>query len=211
MPLDRERVVATAVAMADERGIESLSMRALGQRLGVEAMSLYNHVANKSELLDAMVDLVFAEIERPSLDVEWKIALRERAVSARQALRRHPWAIALMDSRRTPGPATLRHHEAVVASLRRAGFTVAATAHAYSLLDSYLYGFTLQEAALPFTSPEESVEVAHEILEVMSPEEFPYLTELAVEHVLQPGYDYADEFEIGLRAIIDTIDRSRDP
>src|SRR5882762_9372418 len=121
-PLSRERVLRSAVAFADHSGIASLSMRKLGDALGVEAMSLYNHVANKDELLDAMVDLVFSEIDLPSRGADWKTAMRQRAVSARQALSRHPWAIALMESRTSPGPATLRHHDAVIGSLREAGF-----------------------------------------------------------------------------------------
>ena len=139
-------------------------MRKLGEALGVEAMSLYNHVANKDELLDGMVDLVFSEIDLPSDGADWKTAMRERAVSARQALSRHPWAIGLMESRTSPGPATLRHHDAVIGSLREAGFSIAMAAHAFSALDSYIYGFALQEASLPFNTAEETAEVAQTIL-----------------------------------------------
>ena len=149
IPLSRERVLRAAVAFADEHGIASLSMRKLGEVLGVEAMSLYNHVANKDQLLDGMVDLVFAEIDLPEGGADWKTAMRERAESARQALRRHPWAIALMSTRTSPGPATLRHHDAVIGSLRAAGFSIQLAAHAFSALDSYIYGFALQEATLP--------------------------------------------------------------
>src|ERR1700692_2122303 len=133
IPLSRGRVLLAAVAFADEQGIASLSMRKLGEVLGVEAMSLYNHVANKDELLDGMVDLVFGEIDLPAGGAEWKPAMRERAQSARQALRRHPWAIALMSPRTSPGPATLRHHDAVIGSLRAAGFSVAMARPAFSV------------------------------------------------------------------------------
>jgi AcrR family transcriptional regulator len=207
-PLTRKRVLQAAVALADETGIESLTMRKLGQALGVEAMSLYYHVANKEALLDGMVDLVFGEIEFPTGGADWKAAMRQRAVSARAALRRHPWAVALMESRRTPGPANLRHHDAVLGCLRRAGFAVALTAHAYSLLDAYVYGFALQEASLPFKGPEETTEVAQEIMAGFPADAYPHLTELAVQHVLRPGYDYGDEFEFGLDLILDGLQRT---
>jgi AcrR family transcriptional regulator len=207
-PLTRQRVLDAAVALADEGGIGSLTMRKLGQALGVEAMSLYNHVANKDALLDGMVDEVFAEIDLPSGDAGWKAAMRQRAASAREALGRHPWAIGLMESRRTPGPANLRHHDAVLACLRQAGFPLALTAHAYSLLDSYVYGFALEEASLPFDTPEETVEVAQEIMEAFPTDAYPYLAEFAVDHVLQPGYDYGDEFLYGLDLILDGLERA---
>jgi len=176
-------------------------MRKLGEALGVEAMSLYNHVANKGVLLDGMVDVVFSEIDLPSADLGWRTAMRTRAVSARQALRRHRWAIGLMESRTSPGPATLRHHDAVLGCLRRGGFSIELTAHAYALLDSYIYGFALQEATLPFDSSEETAAVATEIMEHFAADEYPHLTELAVEHVLQPGYQFGDEFEVELLTI----------
>ena len=203
--LSRERVLTGAVAFADERGIESLTMRKLGEALGVEAMSLYNHVANKDELLDGMVDIVFSEVGLPSGGVAWKTAMRRRAVSARQVLSRHRWAIGLMESRTSPGPATLRHHDAVIGCLRGAGFSVAMAAHAFSLLDSYVYGFALQEATLPFDTAEQTAEVAEMILSSLQPGEYPHLTELAVEHVLKPGYDYGNEFEFGLDLILDGL------
>ncbi|MDP1804428.1 MAG: TetR/AcrR family transcriptional regulator C-terminal domain-containing protein [Acidimicrobiales bacterium] len=203
--LSRERVLAGAVAFADERGIESLTMRKLGEALSVEAMSLYNHVANKDELLDGMVDIVFSEVGLPSGDVDWKTAMRRRAVSARQVLSRHRWAIGLMESRTSPGPATLRHHDAVIGCLRGAGFSVEMAAHAFSLLDSYVYGFALQEATLPFDTAEQTAEVAEMILSSLQPGEYPHLTELAVEHVLKPGYDYGNEFEFGLDLILDGL------
>jgi AcrR family transcriptional regulator len=210
IPLSRERVLHAAVAFADERGIGSLSMRKLGEALGVEAMSLYNYVANKDELLDGMVDLVFSEIDLPSGGPDWTTAMRQRAVSARQALSRHSWAIGLMESRRSPGPATLRHHDAVIGNLREAGFSIALAAHAYSTLDSYIYGFALQEASLPFDSAQETTEVAEMILQQLPHDKYPHLIELTVEHVLQPGYDYGDEYEFGLDLILDGLERARD-
>jgi AcrR family transcriptional regulator len=210
-PLTKARVLAAAVAFADERGLASLSMRKLGEALRVEAMSLYNHVANKDELLDGMVDLVFAEIDLPPGRAEWRTAMRERAESARRALRRHPWAIALMSTRTSPGPATLRHHNAVIGSLRQASFTVEMAVHAFSAIDSYIYGFALQEATLPLgDSEQETAEVAQMMMAQYPADDFPYLTELTVEHILQPGYDYSKEFGFGLELILDGLERTRD-
>ena len=203
--LSPDRVLRAAVTRADQDGISSLSMRKLGEALGVEAMSLYNHVASKNDLLDGMIDIVFGEIDLPSGGGDWKAAMRQRAISARQVLRRHPWAIGLMESRTSPGPATLRHHDAVLGCLRRAGFSIELTAHAYALLDSYVYGFALQEASLPFGSGEEAAQVAHQISAQFASGQYPYLTEMATEHVLRPGYDFGDEFVIGLDLILDGL------
>jgi AcrR family transcriptional regulator len=208
-PLTRQRVLAAAVALADRGGVGALSMRKLAQELGVEAMSLYHHVANKDDILDGIVDVVFGEIELPTGEAGWEAAMRRRAVSAREALRRHPWATGLMESRRTPGPANIRHHDAVLGVLRNAGFPVELAAHAYSLLDSYIYGFALQEASLPFHTPEEAAEVAQEIMSVFPAADYPHLAEIAIEHALQPGYDYGDEFLYGLDLILDGLARAR--
>ena len=210
IPLSRHRVLRAAVAFADESGIGSLSMRKLGEALGVEAMSLYNHVANKDDLLDGMVDFVFSEIDLPSGGADWKTSMRHRGVSARQALARHPWAIGLMESRTSPGPATLRHHDAVIGSLRRGGFSIEMAAHAFSVLDSYIYGFALQEASLPFDTADQTAEVAQMIMSRMPAEEYPHLTELTVTHVLTPGYHYGNEYEFGLDLILDGLERVRD-
>jgi AcrR family transcriptional regulator len=206
--LDRDRVLSAALALADDAGIASLTMRKLGQALGVEAMSLYNHVANKDDLLDGMVDAVFAEIELPTVGDDWKPAMRDRATSTRAALSRHPWAPKMMQSRTTPGPATLRHHDTVIGTLRAAGFSIELTAHAMSALDAYIYGFAMQEASLPFDTGEETAELAQAILAQHPTDEYPHLTELTVEHVLQPGYDYGDEFAFGLDLILDGIERA---
>lgn len=202
-PLSRERVLRGAVAVADAGGIGALTMRSLARELGVKPMSLYYYVAGKAEILDGIVDLVFSEIDLPSPGGNWQSQMRRRADSARRTLRRHPWAIGLMESRANPGPATLRHHESTLATLRRAGFSVAMTAHAYALLDSYIYGFALQEAALPF-NPQTATEATEAITERFAGE-YPYLVEMATKHILRPGYDFGDEFEIGLTVILDAL------
>jgi AcrR family transcriptional regulator len=207
VPLSRERVLRGALAVAEAAGIGSLTMRSLAQALGVKPMSLYHHVANKEEILDGIIDVVFSEIDLPPADADWRSAMRHRAISARSVLARRPWAIPLMESRTTPGPATLRQHDSVIGTLRRAGFSIQMTAHAYSLLDSYVYGFALQEASLPFDTPETVPDVAQAILAQFSTEKYPHLAELATEHILQPGYDYGDEFEFGLDLILDGLER----
>jgi AcrR family transcriptional regulator len=206
--LNRERVLRAATALADAGGIESLTMRRLGEELGVEAMSLYKHVANKDDLLDGMTDRVFAEIEVPDGSTDWRTAMRERAISVRDVLSRHPWATPLMQSRTSPGPATMRHHDTVIGILRGAGFPVALAAHAFSALDSYIYGFALQQRSLPFETGEEAAELAEAILARFPADEFPHLAELTVQHVLQPGYDYADEFQFGLDLILDGLEEA---
>ena len=205
--LSRERVLRGAVAVADARGVGSLTIRSLAHELGVKPMSVYHYVANKDEILDGIVDLVFGEIELPSPDGDWRSEMRRRAISARRVLSRHPWAIGLMESRTAPGPATLRHHDAFIGTLRRAGFSVEMTAHAYALLDSYVYGFALQEASLPFTDPETVTEAAKPVQRA-SVDEYPHLFEMATEYVLQPGYEFGNEFEVGLSVILDALTRS---
>ncbi|WP_345763504.1 TetR/AcrR family transcriptional regulator C-terminal domain-containing protein [Diaminobutyricibacter sp. McL0608] len=202
--LSRERVLHAAIAIAGEAGIASLTIRSLAERLGVKPMSVYYYVANKSEILDSIVDLVFAEIDLPSLDRDWSQELHTWAQSARRVLARNSWAIALLESRSTPGPATLRHHDRIIGVLRGAGFSVATTAHAYALLDSYVYGFALQEAALPFDSST-AAEVAESIMQPFEPGEYPHLVELATEHVFQPGYDFGNEFAFGITLILDGL------
>jgi AcrR family transcriptional regulator len=208
-PLSRERVLRAAVALADRGGIASLSMRKLAQRLGVEAMSLYRHVRNKDDVVDGMVDLVFDEIALPPKGEDVTEAMRLRAISAREALARHPWSVGLMESRSQPGPATLRHHDAVIGALREAGFSVAMAAHAYSVLDSYIYGFVVQQAALPFKASEKVDEVRERIFGGAPPDAYPHLAEMAAQHIAQPGYDDADEFEFGLDLILDGLERLR--
>jgi len=207
LPLSRERLLRGAIAVADAGGIGSLTIRSLAHELGVKPMSLYHHVANKEVILDGIIEVVFSEIDLPPADADWRQAMRQRAISARGVLRRHPWATPLMESRTNPGPATLRHHDAVLGTLRRAGFSIAMAAHAYSLLDSYIYGFALEEAALPFGGPETVPDVAEAFLARFPSAQYPYLAELTTEHVLQPGYDYGKEFEFGLDLILDGLER----
>ena len=208
MPLSRDRVLRGAIAVADAQGIGSLTIRSLAQELGAKPMSLYHHVRNKDEILDGTVDLVFGEIDLPEPGGEWRSEMRRRANSARRVLRRHPWAIALLQSRTSPGPATLRHHDSIIGALRGAGFSVAMTAHAYALIDSYVLGFALSEAALPMSGPETVTEVAEQVFQQVSPETYPHLTEFSIEHVLKPGYDFGEEFEFGLGIVLDGLARS---
>lgn len=182
-------------------------MRKLGDVLGVEAMSLYNYFASKDELLGGLIDVVFSEIEVPQLG-GWKNAMRRRAISALAALSRHRWAVGLMESSMRPGPANLAHHEAVLKRLREAGFSVAMTAHAYSALDSYTYGFALQQIGLPFDTGEQAGDVAQQILGQNVATDYPYLAEIATQHVMKPGYSYSKEFEFGLDLILDGLSRS---
>jgi len=208
-PLTRGRVLQTAVRQADKGGIDSLSMRKLGQELGVEAMALYYHFANKDDLIDGMVDLVFAEIELPHSGDQWRSAMRQRAIAVCDALLRHRWAIGLMESRRRPGPANLRHHNSVIGTLRAGGFDIAMAAHAYSLLDSYIYGFALTKLNLPFDTADDVAEVAQSMLEPFPPDEYPNMVEILTDHVMKPGYDYGEEFEYGLDLILDGLERIR--
>jgi AcrR family transcriptional regulator len=207
-PLSRERVLEAAITLADRGGLEALSMRKLGQELGVEAMAMYYHFANKDEVLNGIVDLVFSEIDLPAAGGDWRTAMRQRAISVREALSRHRWAIGLMESRRNPGPANLRHHDAVIGSLRAAGFDMAMAAHAYSLLDSYIYGFALTKMNLPFETGQ-AAEVAESMLEPFPVDEYPNLVAFITEHAMKPGYDYEDEFEYGLDVILDGLERMR--
>ncbi len=206
-PLSRERVLRAAMTVADAGGLASLTIRSLAQELGVKPMSVYYYVANKDEILDGIVDLVFGEIELPSTDGPWRSEIERRAHSARSVLRRHSWAIALLESRTSPGPATLRHHDAVIGTLRAGGFSVENTAHAYALLDAYVYGFAVQEAALPFEGPDTVAEVAAPMMELFDPAAYPHLLELTTDFVLQPGYDFGNEFEFGLGLVLDGLAR----
>jgi AcrR family transcriptional regulator len=209
IPLRRDRVLSAAIALADAGGLESLTMRRLGEELGVGPMALYRHVTNKDDLVDGLVDLVFTEVGLPSTGVHWRTAMRERAISLRDVLVRHRWAIGLMESRANPGPATLRHHDAVIGSLLAAGFDMAMAAHAYSLLDSYIYGFALTKLNLPFENTAEIAEVAQTMLEPFPLNAYSNLAAFITEHAMRPGYDYADEFEYGLDLILDGLERAK--
>ena len=206
-PLSRDRVLSAALALADREGLDGLTMRKLGDELGVEAMSLYNYFASKDEQIAALIDVVFSEIEVPPSG-SWRSAKRRRAISALAALARHRWAVGLMESSTRPGPANLGHHEAVVKRLREAGFSLALTAHAYSALDSYTYGFAQQQIGLPFDTGEQAGAVAEQILGQNVAAAYPYLAEIATQHVMKPGYSYAKEFEFGLDLILDGLSRA---
>jgi AcrR family transcriptional regulator len=207
-PLSRDRVLRAALELADREGLDGLTMRKLGDSLGVEAMSLYNYFASKDELLAGLIDIVFSEIEIPQSG-GWRSAMRRRAISALAALSRHRWAVGLMESSTRPGPANLGHHEAVLRRLREAGFSVAMTAHAYSALDSYTYGFAQQLIGLPFDSGEQAGDVAEQILGQNVAAHYPFLAEIATEHVMKPGYSYRKEFEFGLELILDGLEIRR--
>jgi len=205
--LSKERVLSAAMAIADRGGLPGLTIRSLAKELGAKPMSVYYYVASKDELLDNLVDVVFEEIELPDPEGDWRDEMRRRAVSARARLKQHRWAIGLLESRTSPGPATLRHHEVVLACLRHAGFSLELTAHAYALIDSYVYGFALQEASLPFEGPDAVGEVAEPIMALMATGAYPTMVEMATSYYLQPGYDFADEFEFGLDLILDGLER----
>jgi len=208
--LNRDRVIDAAVALADSGGLEALTMRRLGEELNVEAMSIYNHVANKDDLINGMADAIFAEIELPSHSDDWRTAIRKRSISFREVLARHPWATSVRDSGTNPGPATLRHHDRVIGTFRNSGFSVPNAAHAFSAIDSYIYGYAMQEKSLPFTTPEETAAMAEIMLAQLPRSEYPYLAELTSDHVLQPGYFYGDEFLIGLDLMLDGLEKMRD-
>jgi AcrR family transcriptional regulator len=207
-PLSSARVLQAAVALADEAGLEAFSMRGLAQGLGVVPMALYKHVANKDELLDGMVDIVFSEIELPPMDLDWRSAMRHRATSTREALKRHSWAIGMMESRH-PGPANLRNHNAVMGCLRKAAFSFKMAIHAYSVQDAYIYGFALQERDTGFETPDSAGEAAQRRAETIGAlENYPYLVEIATK-LPESAYDNAVEFAWGLDLILDGLDRLR--
>jgi AcrR family transcriptional regulator len=209
--LSRQRVLTTAVAFADRHGLEALSMRKLGDELGASAMSLYYYVPNKVSLLDGMVDIVFGEIDPPSPDADWKTAMRERALSTRAALRRHPWAIGEMEGRTTHGTANLRLHDAVLGCLRGAGFSIEMTVHAYSVQDAYIYGFALQERDMSLETPDDFAASAQRQMQEYQAvlADYPHLVEVVGGHVAEAGYDYDTEFLFGLDLILDGLDKLR--
>ena len=204
-PLSRAGVVAEAIALADEQGLAALSMRALAGRLGVEAMSLYHHVTGKEALLDAMVDAVFGELHLPVVGGDWRAQLRERSVSGRSALLRHRWAVGLMDSRRTPGPENLTHHDAVLGCLAAQGFSLAAAGTAFALLDAHLYGFMQREVNLPFEGEADLAGLGAELLGPEVRAAYPHFTAFAVGRALQPGYSLGNEFEVTLDLVLGAL------
>jgi AcrR family transcriptional regulator len=207
--LSRDEIVRAAVEVADQGGFDSLSMRNLADELNTAPMSLYRHVRNKEDLLDGMIDVVFGEIRDPAIGRDWKSELRQRGISAREGLLRHRWAIGRMEDRMSPGPASAQHHNATMGCLREAGFSFRDAVHAYSVLDSYTYGFALQEKTIPFQTPEESAEMAKATVGDMGAQ-YPYLAEV-VEEFAKDGYNYTEEFEFGLDLILDGLERHLAP
>lgn len=204
-PLHRGRVLHAAIEIADERGVGAVTMREVASRLGVEAMSLYNHVRNKDEILDGMVDLVVEEIRLPSDEGDWRAAMRHRAVCAHEVFSRHTWASALIDSRESSGPARLRYLDWVLGVLVRAGFSFEAALRGFSVLDSYIYGFGRQQLnQAAGGAPTE--EKAAAILSVIPAEEYPYLHRVA-SLAMATGYDAEADFEFGLEIILDGLGR----
>lgn len=212
--LSKSRILAAAIDLADRAGIEPLTIRRLATELAAKPMALYHHVANKDEILDGMLDLVYAEMTVPTVQPRWREEIRDRSMSARRVLRRHTWAIPLMDTPRAPGEATLRHHDAVLGCLLTGGFAVAIASHAYALLDSYVFGFALQESNLPFQGDAADRQMAERSVQALPPDVFPHLRRCAEEHFLSASYDFADSFEFGLDLILDgleTLQRRYDP
>ncbi len=203
--LNRERVLRAAMQLADERGLDSLTMRELGRRLGVEAASLYNHVSGKDDLLDGMADLVAGEIEVPSAGAEWKQAMRRRAISARDVFSRHPWASGLLDSREGMGPAKLSYADGVLSSLLQAGFPPRTAANAFLVLDSYIYGFERQRSSLSLGDDVATTETAEEVVAAIPPDAYPSLMQVAREFAVEP-YDDAAVFDFGLGLILDGLE-----
>lgn len=208
--LSRERVLGCAMAVADAGGIGSLTIRSLAQQLDVKPMSVYYHVANKAEILDGIVDMVFSEMYLPVVGGEWRTEIGKRTRSARSVLRSHPWAIPLLESRTSPGAATLAQHDAVLGTFRSAGFSRALTAHAYALLDAFVYGFAVQESSLPFEGRDGVAEVAEPMLALMATGNYPHLLDMAQSYYVRPGYDFGDEFEVGLSVLLDGLERLRE-
>lgn len=209
VPLTRERVLRTAVALADEGGIESLSMRKLAQALDVVPMALYRHVANKDELLDGLVDVVIGEIDPPRSDTEWKTAMRERILSARRALLRHPWASKVMESRTTPTPVALGYMDSMIGLLRRGGFSLDLTHHALHAMGSRMFGFTQE---LFNDRSDSDPEMEAEMWGAMAGT-YPYIYEIftTISHddasVVGAGCDDQFEFEFALDLMLDGIER----
>lgn len=204
--LSREKVLGAAIALADRDGIEALTIRALADSLGTKPMSLYYYVDGKDALLSAMVEAVFSEMELPPKDLPWRDAIRRRCVSARAVLVGHAWAVPLLESGTAPGPVSLRHHEEVLATFERGGFALPLMAHAYAILDSFVYGFALQEASLPVQGGEGSAEMAEQIAQAFDPSKYPTLVRLTVEHVMRPDYAFGSSFEYGLDLLLEGLE-----
>jgi len=205
-PLSRERVLRAAITLADQSGLESLTMRRLGRELGVEAMSLYNHVANKDDILDGMVDVVLSDIQVPATGTHWKSAMRQRALSAHEVLLAHPWAALQIMSRYNIGPGMTRYLDATLGRLREGGFSIDGALDAWNVLDSHLYGFTLQELNLPF-EVDQTQQVSADVLGQLPADQFPHVVEV-ITKIMQTGR--RENFELGLDLILDGLERTLD-
>ncbi|UOQ88498.1 TetR/AcrR family transcriptional regulator [Agromyces endophyticus] len=203
-PLTRERIIEAAMSVADDGGLAAVSMRNVGRALGAEAMSLYHHVSGKEELLDLLADAAFEQIPLLDIGTPWRRAMTERAHAMRAVLGAHPWALGLLESRSNPGRAVMRHHDRVLGVLRTDGFPLSLAAHAYSVLDAYIYGFVLTEISLPFT-PDVGADAFAEGLE-LPVDEYPHLAEMLEQMVLGHGYDFGDEFGYGLELLLDQLE-----
>ena len=204
-PLTVQRVIEAATSVADRGGLTAVSMRNVGRELGVEAMSLYHHVANKAALLDGLADWVFEQFELPPDGVGWREAITVRSASVRAVLTAHPWALTLVDSRANPGQASLRHYDAVIGCLRHGGFSVAMAARAYSVIDAYVYGFALTERNLPFDPTTGANDFAVGV--AMPSDDYPHLAELVGALTAGGDYSFAAEFDLGLGIILDGLER----
>ena len=206
-PLTRDKVLRAALRMADERGLEELSMRKLAQTLKVEAMSLYNHVANKEQILDGLVELVVSEIDLPELGGDWRREMNARACSAHAVLMRHPWATMLLVARMNIGPNMLRYIDATIGCLREAGFSYPMADHAWNALDAYIYGFTLQKLNFPL-EPSEYASAAQQFLPLIPVEQFPYMHGMSLE-VIAGRHDGMHQLELGIDLLLDGLERRR--
>ena len=198
------------MSLADTGGIEALSMRKLGQELGVEAMSLYNHVANKDDIRAGIVEIVLDEIEDPADAADWKASIRRSALSAHDIFLRHPWACSLMMRIQRPIHARMRWMDSVLRTLREAGFSPELTHHAYHALDSHITGFTMWQVSLPFDTRAELVDMAESFLREFPVDDYPYLVEHIHQHLGESGADERSAFEFGLDLLLDGLERLRD-
>ena len=204
LPLTRERILQAALEVADEQGIESVTMRKLGQLLGFEAMSLYNHVSNKNDVLDGILDLVLAETEPPSPEEDWVAAIRHSACSVHAALRRHPWAAPLLMSPSHVRPARLHQMNALLEQLREAGFSAETTYHAYHALDGHICGFSLWEASHTYTAEEVSG-FREKFAEIIRRDDYPYLFDHGEQHFAEGPHRKVSAFEFGLDLILEGL------
>jgi AcrR family transcriptional regulator len=207
-PLNRERVLRAAIALADEGGIEALSMRKLAKELGVEAMSLYNHVANKDDVLDGIVDAAWGEIVVPMEEDDWKTEIREIAISVHEALLRHPWVPGLRMSQK-PGPARLRYGDSLLGCFRNAGFSKDLTYHGYHIIESYIMGYTDQVLSYRAVDTEQFGDIAARFVRGELAAEFPHFTEHALQH-MEPDHDDVNAYELGLDLLLDGLEKLRD-